>query len=387
MELGKVASFLGEKGIVLTQDANETLLDIIESELEAAAASLRRRAEGDYAPDPRVTRHPEFRQASQVKQCGLTCWSLFEAWVKERKPGTATVNRWRVVLRALDAFFENRDIAGITADDALAWKNTLVTPERSAGVVNDVWLRAARVNFGWAVANKKIALNPFEKVSVAVGKAAPKVREREFEDDEWATILRATTAPQPARMATHNVAARRWVPWLCAYTGSRPGEVTQLRAEDIQLHKAGFWVMKINPEAGTVKGGQARTVPVHSHVIEQGFLDFVKKVGKGPLFYDPEGSRVERDDPTNPVQAPWVKQRNKLAEWVRKLGVDDPNISANHAWRHTFKRRAARAKIEKRIRFAFCGHSSSDVGDEYETPTVEDMAEELKRFPRFALEA
>ncbi len=382
-ELGQVASFLGEQGLRLTDEATATFLDLVERELGPALTTLGRRAEGDYSPDVRVERHPEFRKAAPEKRAGLSPWSLFEAWVKERKPGDATVNRWRAVMRGLDAFFEGRDIAAITAEDALAWKDTLVTPERSAGVVNDVWLRAARVNFGWALDNKRIASNPFEGVSVAVGKAAPKVREREFEEAEWSIILKATTGPQPGRIAAHNAAARRWVPWLCAYTGSRPGEVTQLRAEDIQHHKAGFWVMKISPEAGAVKGGQARTVPIHPHVIEQGFVEFVQSVGKGPLFYDPNGQRVKRDDPTNPVQAPWVKQRNKLAEWVRDLGVTDTNISPNHAWRHTFKRRAVRAGIEKRIRFAFCGHTSSDVGDEYETPTVEDMAKEMMKLPLF----
>lgn len=385
-ELGQVASFLGEHGLRLTEAASDTFLDILTSELDAAFATLRRRADGDFSSDKRPERHPEFIAKRREKAAGLTCWSLFEAWIAERRPGASTVNRWRAVFRGLEAYFEGRDIATITADDAIGWKNTLVTPDRTAGVVNDVWLRAARVAFGWARDNKRIPLNPFEGVNVAVGKAAPKVREREFLDEEWRIILKATTAMAEGRMAAHNVAARRWVPWICAYTGSRPGEVTQLRAEDISRHKDRFWVMKINPEAGTVKGGQARVVPLHEHLIELGLIEFVERAGKGPLFYDPAGQRVTRDDPTNPVQAPWVKQRNKLAEWVRGLGVTDPNISPNHAWRHTFKRRAARAKIERRIRFAFCGHASDDVGDDYETPTLEDMATELKSFPRYVLE-
>jgi hypothetical protein len=53
------------------------------------------------------------------------------------------------------------------------------------------------------------------------------------------------------------------------------------------------------------------------------------------------------------------------------------------AWRHTFKRIAARAGIERRIRFGFCGHTSSDEGDRYETPSVEDLAVEGRKFPRF----
>jgi hypothetical protein len=85
------------------------------------------------------------------------------------------------------------------------------------------------------------------------------------------------------------------------------------------------------------------------------------------------------DDPTNPTRRPWAKSRDKLSEWVRGLGVTDPGISPNHAWRHTFKRIGARAGIERRIRFAMCGHISTDEGDRYETPSVEDMAVEGRK--------
>ncbi|WP_156635310.1 hypothetical protein [Methylobacterium sp. Leaf123] len=193
-EVGRVTTFLGEQGVNLTQEATDALLDIVERDLAAAAAALRRRAEGNYAPDPHAEKRPDFVPKRTAKVSGLTCWSLFEAWVFERKPGASTVNRWRAVFRGMEAHFEGRDIATITGEDAIAWKSTLVTPERTAGVVNDVWLRAARVAFGWARDNKRIPLNPFEGVSVTVGKAAPKVREREFLDEEWRIILNATTA-------------------------------------------------------------------------------------------------------------------------------------------------------------------------------------------------
>lgn len=39
-----------------------------------------------------------------------------------------------------------------------------------------------------------------------------------------------------------------------------------------------------------------------------------------------------------------------------------------------------------RRRDTFCGHESDDVGDIYETPTIEDMAEELKKFPRYEID-
>src|SRR5690242_2159406 len=69
---------------------------------------------------------------------------------------------------------------------------------------------------------------------------------------------------------------------------------------------------------------------------------------------------------------------------VNRLTGSAPRRSApNHAWRHTFKRRAARAGIEAGIRDAICGHSPRAVADQYETPTVVDMAEALKKFPRY----
>jgi integrase len=171
-----------------------------------------------------------------------------------------------------------------------------------------------------------IRANPFDGVSIATAARVEQLREREFVEDEWRTILNASLAPPPPRMLHHNVVSRRWVPWLCAYTGSRPGEVTQLRAQDV-YGEGGLWVMRITAEAGAVKGRRARVLPIHEHLIEQGFVEFAEAQVTGPLFYDPDGSRTDGTDPLNPVRAPWVKAREKLAHWVRSLGVTDPNIS------------------------------------------------------------
>src|SRR5690606_26134027 len=133
----------------------------------------------------------------------------------------------------------------------------------------------------------------------------------------------------------------------------------------------------------------ARTVVLHDHLVEQGFVSFVQEAGSGPLFYDPKagGSRSKVDDPLNPPRPMYVQVRQKLADWVRKLGVTDKGVSPTHGWRHTFKRRAARAKIEQRLRDAFCGHSSGNVGSIYERPSVEDLAEAIKDFPHYPVEA
>jgi integrase len=65
-------------------------------------------------------------------------------------------------------------------------------------------------------------------------------------------------------------ACRRWVPWLCAYTGARVGELTQLRAGDVQARQGpagSIWVLRLTPDAGTIKTGRARTVPLHADLV------------------------------------------------------------------------------------------------------------------------
>jgi integrase len=388
---GEVDRFLHEQGRALSDDAMHAFLDVLEDEFHAALRVLSRRAEGDWSRDSHLDKFPP-EQPPQwpmaAKLSGLTVWAAFELWIAERQPATASVNRWRAVFVSLRDTFEERDVATITPEEAQQWADSLTNAERSAHVAHEVWLRAARVVFGWAVKRKMLQTNPFAsgEVSIALPKRPPKLREREFTDEEWRAILKATLEPPPPRMEPHNAAARRWVPWLCAYTGARPGEACQLRAEDIRQHpKGGFWYARITPEAGTVKGGEARAVPLHPHLVEQGFITFAKARTTGPLFYDPKARRKARgdQDPANPLRGQWVKSRDKLSVWVRSLGIDDRGISPNHAWRHTFKRRAARADIERRFRFAICGHATREEGDSYEAPTLEDLASVIIKLPRY----
>jgi integrase len=231
-------------------------------------------------------------------------------------------------------------------------------------------------------AQKRLKGNPFAEVVVDVPRKE-QTREdgKAFSEAEQQTILKAALAVKDAPNSPVK-AAYRWVPWICAYGGARAGEITQLRGQDIE-QRVGYAVMKITPEAGTVKGLKARTVPIHEHLIEQGFLDYVRTKGAGPLFYTPEApSNSATNDPLKPKRPRAVQTRNKVAEWVRKLGITDKEIQPNHAWRHTFKQRAARAKIEKVMRDAICGHTPETEGDKYEKPTVKDMANALKDFPR-----
>jgi integrase len=240
-------------------------------------------------------------------------------------------------------------------------------------------LAAARAVFRWGVRHGRVEVNPFEGCVVEVPRqSSTRETGKAFSAAEALIILSAARRVEVPRRGSRGfywAAARRWVPWLCAYTGARVRELTQLRAQDIEQRACGP-VLLITPEAGTVKNRKPRVVPIHSHLVDMGLLDYVAAV-KGPLFYRPQ-VRPSRKPPA-------VRTRERLAEWVRGLGVTHPGIQPNHAWRHTFRTYAARAGIEKRLRDEICGHAPGTVPDQYEHPTVEDMAIAMRLFPRWTI--
>jgi integrase len=372
----KSQQFFAHKLLALDEASRDMFLDYVTRDFFAALALLAGRARGDYGPDKWVEKFPRSEGAGDPS---LTPWTLFERWIAKAKPANSTVDRWRAVFLRLQSDFPNTGAAVLLPEQMQHWANGLIDSRRTAATVADVWVGAARTVFGWAVDERLISRNPFIGWRVKVPK---KIRTREtkaFTDDEIKTILNAALA---IKVRSKSDAAKRWCPWLAAYSGARMGELTQLRGADI-TQQDGVHAMKISPEAGTTKTGKARSVPLHEHLIKQGLLAFVEANGQGPLFYNQLEQPAVPSDPTNPRKARYVKARERVAAWVRGLGVNDPELSPNHAWRHTFKARGFRAGIAEKVLDAIVGHAPATVGRGYGEPTLADKANELRKFPRY----
>ncbi len=70
---------------------------------------------------------------------------------------------------------------------------------------------------------------------------------------------------------------------------------------------------------------------------------------------------------------------------MRKLGITDPELSRNHAWRRTFKARAERHGMSERYIDAITGHAPPTKGRSYGKPTPENLAQAMQRFPRYEI--
>ncbi|WP_176943563.1 tyrosine-type recombinase/integrase [Sphingomonas sp. YR710] len=333
---------------------------------------------------PSITGEDEefFEEAPEAEtKTVVPLMDVFADYVGERKPAPSTVKRWRPVIRALIAQLGHDDASRITTADLIAWKDRLLKQPGGRGVpmaartVREIHLAAVKVVLGWAVENGRIPLNPAAGVNVRVPKAT-RLRAKEFNDDEARKILQAALAAGQGRISAQHMLARRWVPWLCAYTGARVGEITQMRGQDVS-QRDGVWTIRITPEAGTVKTGAARIVPIHDHLIEMGFLK-IARASEGPLFYDP---RKGRGGSAGNPQSKKVAER--IGAWVRKLGVSDSSIQPNHAWRHLFKSISRRAGMSTQACDVIQGHAARTEGEAYGEWRADVLAIEMSKFPRF----
>jgi integrase len=382
-DFGYTAQFLAGKRLVLTNAARDQFLDAVLQKIMHAVSLLERRAKGDYEPDelPKSFPPPFTQRRDQGKSTGPTPSELFEAWVKARHPSHSTVESWRTVFNALTRYFPERSAASISHDEAQEWLDQLVTSGRSAATVRNTWLRATRTVYKWGVRRRKLANNPFADAVIDVPRRKQH-RPKHFYEHECSTILKAASAVSDT--SNPDKAAKRWVPWLLAYTGARPGEITQLRGSDVERID-GIWSAHLTPEAGTIKSGIARRVPLHPHLIEQGFLDFVRGVGGRPLFYRPRKRGDDTADLLKQKKSPAAQVRQRLAAWVREIGVDDRHLSPNHAWRHHFKHIGRRFEANDTLLDYICGHAPATVGRGYGEPALKDMARVIERFPRYEI--
>lgn len=368
---------------------------------QRASLALKRAAQGDYGglvqgsngfPAAAVLRKwPDASAAdTNVQQppvpsaAILTLTGLMDAWWREakaagRKPSTE--ESYRNTIRSLIAFLRHDDATRVGPGDIVAFKDhRLSTPSPrtgrppSAKTVKGSDLSALKTLFGWAVANHRLAVNPASGVTIKLGKM-PRLRSKGFTDAEAQALLQAALAYQPGKEHPKTAAAKRWIPWLCAFTGARLGEIGQLRRQDIQQID-GEWVICITPEAGTVKTGDARQVVLHPQLIDLGFVRFSEACPEGPLFLT---SR-----PSGDVLGPLQGLKNRIAEFSRR-SVSDARVAPVHGWRHRFKTVGMDAGIEMRILDAIQGHAPRSMGEGYGDVSIKAQAEAIRKLTPFVL--
>ena len=352
------------RGLQLDEASLVVLSRAIGAAVQSASLKLQRLLQGEYdAPPPSPTVPGASPAERPLASPGVPFAKLFDGWQAEKVPGAKTAYTWKRVMDQLGAHLGHTDGGRLTPEDVIGWKNVLVEAGLKGKTIRDGKLAPLRAILQWGVDNRLLRENVAERVTVSV-KAKVSQGRRGYTDEEAKAVLAAALKETDP--------LRRWVPWICAYTGARVAEVCQLRAEDLH-RRDGVWFLALAAEAGSLKNANSeRALPVHSALLSAGFPAFVAGVKAGPLFADLKPDRFgSRGGNGTKV----------LSRWVRDQGLKDPRISPNHSWRHRFKTLGRRHGLASDIVDAITGHGRKTVADSYGEFELAALAREIEKIP------
>ncbi len=178
--------------------------------------------------------------------------------------------------------------------------------------------------------------------------------------------------------------AAYWITLLGLYTGSRLGELCQLRPSDVESIE-GIDVLaltdegegqKIKTEAGH------RKVPIHSELIRLGFLGYVEKIRKSGSNSLWPALPLRKDKPSD-YFGRWFK------EYRESLGMIGAGGASFHYFRHTVRPLMRRAGFSEGTQDKVTGHKTpGSIGTiVYDHWTLKEIqgAVEAIRFPELRL--
>jgi integrase len=382
---GMVDTLLASYDLNVDQRSRLMVLEQVAKALTLSAETAERYANSDYSPDVNLERFPEWQHPDDTPsdKAKVSINGLLDGWWREvsRDGGKSrsTLESYSKAIRYFVEYLGHDDASRVTPRDVVGYKDKRlgdVSPKTgkpiSARTINDSELAGIRTVFRWGMKQHLIPSNPADGVSLSVNKARS-YRAKGFTDEEAVAILRKALYHKRSKQEAEKTAlAKRWVPWLCAYTGARVGEIVQLRKQDI-LQRSDHWCISISPEAFTVKSGKFREVPLHPHLVEQGFIEFVKGSPEAYLFVTPDDS--------GDISGSWQTMKNRLAEFARTV-VTDERVKPNHGWRHRFITLGRRHDLSQELRRMITGHKGQGV-DELDYGDPEGLYREINKLPYY----
>ena len=168
----------------------------------------------------------------------------------------------------------DRVLSGYTKADAVAFKTWLLGSGKSPTTINK-YIQKLSLLFSWLADHTEQTTDIFKGLKL---KRVKEVNARSgYTDAELKQFDMWTKAQEPWRM---------WIALIGRYHGLRSNEACQLYSDDIQKVN-GVWCFNIR----ATRDGQSlkteasqRLVPIHSKLLDGGFLDFVASRRGGRLF-------------------------------------------------------------------------------------------------------
>lgn len=379
-----VDELLGKQGIIATASDRARLIEATHRAFQLAAETNLRKAEGDYSPDETRKRFPalakdEKRSKQAPRPAGdFDLFALLDHKFATQSLKSKTKEDYARDLAKFVASSGHRDAREITKADVRDWRDKLIGEGLSPSKINGKCLAAISAVLTHAV--KEFSLPENVANGIRDGRSGPTPGKKGYDKEEAEAILTATFSGSTKALSAPHRRALFWVPWICAYTGLRVTEITQLRGSDVR-EDGGNCCLLISPEAGSTKSGRAWMTGIHPHLIELGLLEMFKEVGDEPAFYVPypDGTDLTKIKGHRAQEA-----GNRVGEWVTgELKIPAPGGRPNHAWRHLFTTLSREHDMDKQARDYMLGSGPIDAREGYGDWPPRALCREVGKLPRF----
>jgi integrase len=252
---------------------------------------------------------------------------------------------------ALKTKFKTDDkcVHDITSADAMTYRDELLTQGRSYKS-NKEYLAAIFQFFKWCQLMNYSNHNPFESVTVG---QKPKAKANQGRNRWTASELKRLIRSTAFNDSTDDF---KWVTLMMLYGGLRPSEACQLLLSDIKQVDGVDCISVDDSGAGqrTKNINAKRYVPIHSALLEQGFMAFVtqRKTQQIQLFdYKPVG-----------INEDWSKNYCKqLAKLQNEIDMQANKRPTAYGLRHTFIDEMKQLDISEHIVAQIVGHANPNI--------------------------
>lgn len=244
---------------------------------------------------------------------------------RKAKVSNLTIHQLEQRISHFVNYIEKNGITELTTAHIMNYVD-LLRQEGRAGKTNKEYFASVKQFLGWLKTMGYMQHNPADSIN-------PAFKSEKFARDQrvwWSkSELKQFMYSHLYQTMTEDF---KWITELQLYAGLRPNEACQLFTGDIKQKNELYYISVSDASDGQhLKNEHAvRSVPLHSTLIQNGFVDFVNsRTGNTnkPLFiYKPQGA----DDD-------WSKTyRTQLGRLQTRLGMKPKNRPTAYGLRHTF---------------------------------------------------
>jgi integrase len=244
---------------------------------------------------------------------------------------------------------------GLSAIEIVA-KAQLIDAEVIAPRTVEKYLDRLRVFFNWCADRGYLTgRNPFAERRIMRKDKREQTQKKPFSDDDLKAIF------APTLRATCDEPHKFWCPLIALFSAARINEIAQLYVDDL-YECGGVWLFNIHagrPDQKIKNNSSERAVPIHTTLIELGFLDYINDVkshGFERMFPNLPYSAINGygDAVSDWFNGRYLRPAAKGSK-VKRAGISEREKSF-HSFRYVATNRLYRITRENRLVSAITGH-------------------------------